>query len=99
MSDSLPDRLRRLLVDHLAVEATSADTDLFETGLLDSLQFVQLLTLLEQHFGVRFSLEDLEIDNFRSIGRIANFIDRHRTRLTADGASPLTGADARAQKP
>ena len=50
------------------------DTDLFETGVLDSLKFVELLVQLEQQFGTRVSLDDLELDNFRSIGQIAHFI-------------------------
>jgi acyl carrier protein len=50
------------------------DTDVFESGLLDSLAFVDLLGALEHEFGVTIALDDLEVDNFRSIDRIAEFI-------------------------
>jgi acyl carrier protein len=100
MSPSLPDRLRRLLLDDLIrVEVPSTDTDLFELALLDSLQFVQLLTLLQQHFGARFSTEDLEIDNLRSMARIASLLDHLQGRPAAQGLNALTSTDARTPKP
>jgi methoxymalonate biosynthesis acyl carrier protein len=54
----------------LHVEVCSYDSDLFETGILDSLQLVELLFQLEQQFGVRISLDEIELENFRSIERI-----------------------------
>jgi methoxymalonate biosynthesis acyl carrier protein len=50
------------------------DTDLFETAVLDSMVFVDLLLHLEREFGVTVALEDIEFDHFRSIERIAEFV-------------------------
>jgi methoxymalonate biosynthesis acyl carrier protein len=47
------------------------DCDLFEKGILDSLQLVELLYQLEQQFGARISMEEMDIEHFRSIERIA----------------------------
>lgn len=55
-------------------DVPSSDADLFETGVLDSIGFVELLAALEQEFGFVFQLDDLEIDNFRSVRTIAMFI-------------------------
>ena len=55
-------------------DVPSGDVDLFESGVLDSIGFVELLAALEQEFGFVFQLEDLEIDNFRSVRTIAAFI-------------------------
>lgn len=76
MSDAngLRDRISRVLSDVLNLDVPSTDTDLFDTGVLDSLAFVNLLLHLEREFGVTTSLEDLEIDNYRSIARIADFV-------------------------
>jgi D-alanine--poly(phosphoribitol) ligase subunit 2 len=52
----------------------SAEADLFESGLLDSLAFVDLLLKLEEEFGIKAAVDELEIDNFRSIARIADFV-------------------------
>jgi methoxymalonate biosynthesis acyl carrier protein len=66
------------LFDLMNIEVPSEDTDLFETGLLDSLMFVELLIHVEEHLGVTVSLEQLEPDNFRSINRIAAFVLANR---------------------
>jgi acyl carrier protein len=56
----------------------ATETDLIATGLLDSLALVDLLVQLEQEFDVQINLDDLEIDNFRSVRNIAAFIHRQR---------------------
>lgn len=67
-------RVARLLATSLHLDIPSVETDLFETGAIDSLAFVELLVGLEREFGVRVSVEDLEIDHFRTIRRITEFI-------------------------
>ena len=78
--NALAGRLARLFTDRLHTEVPAADTDLFETGILDSLRFVELLAALEEAFGIRVSVEDLEIDDFRSLSRIADFLAAKRVR-------------------
>jgi len=71
---TLHQRITRLFVEHLNVDIASFDTDLLNTGIVDSLQFVELLLRLENEFGLTVSLDDLEIDFFRSIDTIAAFV-------------------------
>ena len=73
-ANGLPERIAALFSGALHLDVPSADTDLFETGVLDSLAFVELLLQLEREFGVTTSVDDLEVDNFKSIARIANFV-------------------------
>jgi methoxymalonate biosynthesis acyl carrier protein len=68
------ERVANLFSGAMNVDVPSMDTDLFDTGVLDSLAFVELLLQLEREFGVTTSVEDLEIDNFKSIARIADFV-------------------------
>lgn len=68
------DRVLALFRTALHIEVPAVDTDLFETGALDSLAFVELLLQLEQTFGVTVSVDELEADNFRSIARIGEFV-------------------------
>jgi len=70
------DQIIRLLSERVHVEAPSADTDLMETGLLDSLTLVELMSSLEEQFGIHISFDEVEIDNFRSARRIAEFVNR-----------------------
>ncbi len=70
----LCDRIGRIFWHKLNLEVPSIDADLIETGVLDSMHLVDLLLHLEQEFQTSVSLEDLEIDNFRTIESIASFI-------------------------
>jgi acyl carrier protein len=67
-------RVTDLFVGKLGLDVPSRETDLFETGALDSMAFVELLALLEEEFGVRVTLDDIELDAFRTIERIARFV-------------------------
>jgi D-alanine--poly(phosphoribitol) ligase subunit 2 len=71
---SLDDRIAALFPARLNVERPDRDADLFDLGVLDSLAFVQLLVALEEEFGVTLALDDIDVDNFRSIGKIAAFV-------------------------
>jgi D-alanine--poly(phosphoribitol) ligase subunit 2 len=72
------DRVQRLFVETLNLQVPSPDTDLIEGGLLDSLALVELLFALEREFAVTIALEELDIDSFRSVNRIAEFVDGAR---------------------
>ena len=71
---ALEARLAKLFAERLNTEVPAEDTDLFETGILDSLRFVEFLAALEEDFGVRVAVEELEIDDFRNLSRIAGFL-------------------------
>ena len=71
---ALEARIRQVFRDKLELDVPSADTDLFETCVLDSMMFVELLVQLEREFGVTPSLEDVEFDHFKSIERIVEFV-------------------------
>ena len=62
------------MVEQLQVEVPSVDLDLFGTGVVDSLMLVRLLASLEERFGVRVAVEELELDNFRTVRQIAAFV-------------------------
>lgn len=87
---SLEPRLVSLFSDRLNIEIPSTDTDLIDTGLVDSLSFVEFLAQLEEQFGVQVSLEELEIDRFRTISRVAEFVAGKLAQASAE-----TGAAAR----
>ena len=76
-------KLTELFAKKLSLEVSSADTDLVETGLLDSLGLVELLAQLEETFGVSISTDDLELENFRSIDSIAGFVARRTAAVQA----------------
>jgi len=68
---ALAQRLGELFAETFHIEAPAPDTDLLESGLLDSFQFVELLLALERRFGVRLKIDDIELDDLRTLARIA----------------------------
>lgn len=76
MSDAnkLRERISAIFSQALHLDVPSHDTDLFDSGVLDSLAFVELLLQLEREFGVTTTVDDLDIETFRSIACIAEFV-------------------------
>ncbi|MBU1165641.1 acyl carrier protein [Candidatus Micrarchaeota archaeon] len=47
-----------------------------DAGILDSLQVIELITKLEEEFGIQFSHEDLESELFRTCEGIGQLIEK-----------------------
>jgi methoxymalonate biosynthesis acyl carrier protein len=73
----LYDQIASFFSERLNLSVSSYSEDLFETGALDSMAFVDLVMHLEQQFGIRISSDELEPDNFQSIAKIAFFVAAH----------------------
>jgi D-alanine--poly(phosphoribitol) ligase subunit 2 len=72
----LEGRIHALFLEALDIRIDSAETDLIEAGLLDSLALVELLLQLEQEFNIDVVVADLEVDDFRTVKSIATFVTR-----------------------
>ena len=77
----LAGQLAELFREALAIEVPSPDTDLIETGRLDSVGVVELVLELEARFGVRVEMDALELDDFRTLRSIAAFVAERRSAL------------------
>jgi acyl carrier protein len=74
MSDCVAE-IQNMFADKLLLPGVSPTTDLLETGLLDSMTLVELLFNLERQFGYQANLAELDLENLRSIQRIASLIE------------------------
>lgn len=72
--DAIIQRLDAMFFEALQIKVPSPDTDFIETGMVDSLQFVELLLQLEQRFGCRLDIDDIELDDFRTLNSIARLL-------------------------
>jgi acyl carrier protein len=70
--------LTRLFREELFIDVPSADTDLIDSGLIDSLQLVRLLVHVERDLGYRIPLGEIEVEDLRSLARIARVISTRR---------------------
>jgi acyl carrier protein len=60
--------------DRLNIDVPDADTDLIESGLLDSLALVMLIAALEEAFACELLLDDFDLEWFRSVARIVDHL-------------------------
>ncbi|HKQ26589.1 MAG TPA: phosphopantetheine-binding protein [Burkholderiales bacterium] len=88
----ITERLGALFTERFHIEVPSADTDLLETGILDSFQFVELLFQLEQHFGLRVSIDDIDLEDLRTLERIARLVEANGAAATSPLPAPASGA-------
>ena len=73
-AEALTGRLGALFAETFHIEAPAPDADLLESGILDSFQLVELLAQLERHFGLRVRIDDIELDDLRTLSRIARML-------------------------
>lgn len=66
--------ITEVIAKNLLAEVSSPEDDLLGSGILDSLTLVQLLLELEHRFRITIPLEQLEIDDFRSVASLARLV-------------------------
>ncbi len=56
----------------------SDNDNFFELGFVDSPFAIQLVCFIEEEFKIKVGDNDLDIDNFTSVNRIAEFVSRKK---------------------
>ena len=69
-------QITSIITGTMNLSVPGPDADLVASGQLDSLALVDLLMHLENSFGISVALDGLEIDDFRSVKRIAGLVGR-----------------------
>ena len=82
--EDLAGEIQALLLEKLQIAVESPATDLLEAGVLDSLTLVQLLMHLEERFGFKVAIEDIEIEDLRSINTVARLVTTQKRAYAAD---------------
>ena len=72
----LEQRVQTLINERLQSEVPAGEQDLFDSGVLDSLSFVDVLVALEEEFALQIPLDRVNLDDFRSVARIARYISQ-----------------------
>lgn len=71
----LKEQLREFLAEASGIPGINDDTELFSTGIVNSLFAIQLMMYIEKTFNIPIAMDDLDFDNFSSINAIANFVE------------------------
>jgi len=75
--------IRRFILSSVALAQLDDDANLFEAGIVNSLFAVQLLAFVEKTFAIEVGMDDLDIDNFKSVNATAAFVQRRNGRAAA----------------
>ena len=75
MTDRRP-RIKEFLSKFFRQHDLAYDEDIFALGFVNSLLALQLVSFVEKEFGVAVEDDDLDLDNFRTVDRIAAFVER-----------------------
>jgi len=68
--------LRRALASRFGIKrALDDDTELFSSGLIDSLSVIDLVCLVETETGQSIPPAEITLENFDSVNRIAQFVE------------------------
>ncbi len=54
------------------------DASFLEEGIVDSVGIMELVLFIEEQFGFSVADEDLTPDNFDSVNKLANYVERQR---------------------
>jgi len=76
--------IRRFLLGSINIPDLSDDDNLFELGIVNSLFAIQLMTFIEKTFSLEVEMDDLDIENFKSINAATRFVMKKRKVETPD---------------
>ncbi len=74
--------IEAILAERSPVPLEGPDIDLLEMGVLDSTTLVEVLLALEEKFGAALPIEEIEIDDLRTVDSIAAMLTRCGARST-----------------
>ena len=65
-----------ILRDDIDIQVPSPDSELLESGLLDSMKLVDLIVVLEKRFEVQLDLISLDFGDLESVQSLARLVER-----------------------
>jgi methoxymalonate biosynthesis acyl carrier protein len=77
---NIKDSVRRFITSSINVANLDEDDNLFESGIVNSLFAVQLMTFIEKTFAIEVEMDDLDIDNFKSLNATTAFVVKKNGR-------------------
>lgn len=83
-SASVEGRVRSYILENLLFSSDGSelpnDTSLLDMGIIDSTGVLELVTFLEESFGVKIQDSEMLPENFDTVNNIVRFVGRLQTR-------------------
>ena len=74
--DGIKETVKRFILSSINITRLDDDDNLFELGIVNSLFAVQLMTFIEKTFSIEVEMDDMDIENFKSLNATAAFVVR-----------------------
>jgi methoxymalonate biosynthesis acyl carrier protein len=81
--------VRSFVLSAVSIPHLNNDDDLFQSGIVNSLFAIQLMTFIEKTFSIEVGSDDLDIENFKSINATTVFIVRKNGQGSRGEIAPL----------
>ena len=78
MTSEIEDKLLDFVVDNFLVEKDEINLDksLIDEGIIDSTGLIEIIAFLEEEFSIRIKDEQMTRDNFGSVVKIVDFVEK-----------------------
>ena len=77
--DQVRARIRAFITSAVSLPNLDDEADLFASGIVNSLFAVQLMTFIEKTFAIEVGMDDLDMENFKSVQATSLFVMRKRS--------------------
>lgn len=74
-TNAIRENIRAYILQNVTLDELDNDLEIFNDGLVSSLFAIELMTFIEKHFAVKITMEDLDLDNFKSVDSITQFVE------------------------
>lgn len=68
------DIIRNYILENVNIPELDDDFDVFEAGIVNSLFAIELMTFLEKAFNIKVTMDDLDMENFKSVKATSEFV-------------------------
>ena len=78
--NGIKETVKRFILSSINITHLDDDDNLFESGIVNSLFAVQLMTFIEKTFAIEVGMDDLDIENFKSLNATTAFVVKKNGR-------------------
>jgi acyl carrier protein len=73
-ANGIKETVKRFILSSINFTHLDEDDNLFESGIVNSLFAIQLMTFIERTFSIEVEMDDMDIENFKSLNATTAFV-------------------------
>jgi acyl carrier protein len=77
------EEISAFLLSSIGISKLDDNEDIFETGLVNSLFAIEMMVFLETTFSIKVVMDDLDMNNFKSVAQLSEFVKNKKNAVNA----------------